>query len=51
MRQTDLANLLEVQPISMSRLIDRMVKGGGVERRSDSEDRRANRIFLTEILS
>ena len=48
MRQIDLANLLEVQPISLSRLIDRLVKSGGVERRSDPEDRRANRIFLTE---
>lgn len=48
MRQADLANLLEVQPISLSRLVDRMVKKGWVERRSNPDDRRANQIFLTE---
>lgn len=47
-RQTDLADLLEVRPISLTRLIDRLVKNGWVERRSDPDDRRANRIFLTE---
>ncbi|MCD6034861.1 MAG: Transcriptional regulator, MarR family [Rickettsiales bacterium] len=48
MRQTDLACLLEVKPISLTRLIDRLAKNGWVERRSDPDDRRANRIFLTE---
>lgn len=47
-RQTDLACLLELQPISLTRLIDRMVKNGWVERRDDPEDRRTKRIFLTE---
>lgn len=48
MRQTELASLLEVQPISLTRLIDRLVKNDWVERRSDPGDRRANQIFLTE---
>ncbi len=48
MRQNELANLLEVQPISLTRMIDRLVKSGLVERRNDPEDRRANRIFLTK---
>jgi DNA-binding MarR family transcriptional regulator len=48
LRQTDLACLMELQPISLTRLIDRMVKNGWVERRADPEDRRTNRIFLTE---
>lgn len=47
MRQTDLAILLEVQPISLTRMIDRLVAHGLVERRSDPKDRRANRVFLT----
>jgi MarR family transcriptional regulator, transcriptional regulator for hemolysin len=47
-RQNELANLLEVQPISLTRMIDRLVKSGLVERRNDPKDRRANRIFLTK---
>lgn len=48
LRQTDLADLLEVRPISLTRLIDRLVKNAWVERRSDPDDRRANRVFLTK---
>lgn len=48
LRQTDICNLLEIQPISLTRLIDRMVKSGWVERRDDVEDRRVKRIFITE---
>jgi MarR family transcriptional regulator, transcriptional regulator for hemolysin len=45
--QVDLAEVLELQPISLVRLLDRLVKHGLVERRSDPKDRRANRLFLT----
>ena len=45
--QVDLAEVLELQPISLVRLLDRLVEHGLVERRSDPEDRRANRLFLT----
>ena len=51
MRQADLAALLEMQPISLTRLIDRLVKKGYVERRCDPKDRRANRDYLTRELT
>ncbi len=47
LKQADLANLLEVQPISLTRLIDRLVNKGWVVRKKDPVDRRAKRIFLT----
>lgn len=46
-RQIDLAELLEVKPITLARLLDQLAKAGLVERRADPEDRRAYRIFLT----
>ena len=46
--QVDLADVLELQPISLVRLLDRLVEQGLVERRSDPRDRRANRLFLTK---
>lgn len=45
--QVDLAEVLELQPISLVRLLDRLVEHGLLERRSDPKDRRANRLFLT----
>ena len=45
--QVDLADVLELQPISLVRLLDRLVEQGLVERRSDPRDRRTNRLFLT----
>lgn len=46
--QVDLAEVLELQPISLVRLLDRLVDHGLLERRPDPRDRRANRLFLTE---
>lgn len=46
--QARLAELLEIEPISVSRLIDRMEEGGWIERRFDEHDRRARTIFLTD---
>jgi MarR family transcriptional regulator, transcriptional regulator for hemolysin len=46
--QVDLADVLELQPISLVRLLDRLVEHGLLERRPDPKDRRANRLFLTE---
>jgi len=46
--QVDLAEVLELQPISLVRLLDRLVEQGLLERRHDPRDRRANRVFLTE---
>jgi DNA-binding MarR family transcriptional regulator len=45
--QVDLAEVLELQPISLVRLLDRLVQHGLLERRQDPRDRRANRLFLT----
>jgi len=45
--QVDLADMLELQPISLVRLLDRLVEHGLLERQHDPKDRRANRLFLT----
>src|ERR1700758_4335094 len=45
--QVDLADVLELQPISLVRLLGRLVEHGLLERRHDPKDRRANRLFLT----
>jgi MarR family transcriptional regulator, transcriptional regulator for hemolysin len=45
--QVDLADVLELQPISLVRLLDRLVEQGLLERRHDPKDRRANRLHLT----
>jgi len=46
--QARLAELLEIEPISVSRLLDRMEEGGWIERRQDANDRRVRMIFPTE---
>ena len=48
LNQGQLAELLEVEPITACRMIDRLEEAGLVERRRDPADRRAWRIFLTE---
>lgn len=45
--QTELAADMEVRPISLSSLIDKLARQGLVERRGDARDRRINRIHLT----
>ena len=47
MNQACLADMLEVQPITLARLIDRLEAAGWVERRPDPADRRAQRLYLT----
>jgi MarR family transcriptional regulator for hemolysin len=47
LKQSELADLLEIQPITLTRLIDRLCENGLIERRSDPADRRAKRLFLT----
>ncbi len=46
--QVDLAEVLELQPISLVRLLDRLVEHGLLERRPDPKDRRTNRLHLTK---
>lgn len=44
--QTALAEILEIEPISLGRHIDRLVEKDFVERRADPRDRRAWRLYL-----
>jgi MarR family transcriptional regulator for hemolysin len=46
-KQTELAEMLDLQPISLTRLLDRLAQNGLIERRPDPHDRRANRLYLT----
>jgi MarR family transcriptional regulator, transcriptional regulator for hemolysin len=39
--------MLDLQPITLTRLLDRLCRGGLIERRPDPNDRRANRLYLT----
>lgn len=46
-RQVELAELLDIQPITLARLLDQLAENGLIERRPDPADRRAYRLFLT----
>jgi MarR family transcriptional regulator for hemolysin len=46
--QKELAEILEVEPITVARLIDRLEARGMVERRADPSDRRCWRLHLTD---
>lgn len=46
-KQSELAEILDLQPITLTRLLDRLAENGLIERRPDPNDRRANRLFLT----
>jgi MarR family transcriptional regulator for hemolysin len=47
--QVGLADLLEIRPMTLVRHIDGMQDAGWIERRPDPADRRARRLFLTEL--
>ena len=46
LKQTELAELLDMQPITLTRLIDKLCANGWIERRGDENDRRVNRLYL-----
>ncbi|MEO8809262.1 MAG: MarR family transcriptional regulator [Rhodanobacter sp.] len=48
LRQTELAERLEMEPIAVGRVIDRLQAAGFVERRADPRDRRAWQLYITE---
>jgi DNA-binding MarR family transcriptional regulator len=48
MSQAQLARVAAIEPPTMVRTIDRMVRDGLVERRPDASDARISRIHLTE---
>jgi len=47
LKQTELAEILDLQPITLTRLVDRLCDSGLMERRADPDDRRAKRLYLT----
>jgi DNA-binding MarR family transcriptional regulator len=47
-QQVELAEMLEIKPITLARLLDKLENHGLVERRRDPEDRRAYRLYLTK---
>jgi len=47
LKQNELAEMLDLQPISLTRLLDGLCDNGLIERRADPADRRAKRLFLT----
>jgi DNA-binding MarR family transcriptional regulator len=44
---TDLARRLQVQPATITKMLQRMEKTGFVERRPDPNDQRVSRVYLT----
>lgn len=46
--QARLADLLDVAPISVGRLLDRMEEGGWIERTANPQDRRERQVRITE---
>ncbi|HEX6072108.1 MAG TPA: MarR family transcriptional regulator [Sphingomicrobium sp.] len=48
LRQVELADMLDLEPITLSRIVDRLEEAGLVERARDPEDRRAWRLHVTE---
>jgi DNA-binding MarR family transcriptional regulator len=46
--QGGLADLIEVEPITLCRMVDRLAEASLVERRPDPNDRRVWRLFMTE---
>jgi len=47
LRQIELADMLDVEPITLSRIVDRLEEAGLVERLADPSDRRAWRLHIT----
>jgi len=46
--QTALAEVLEIEPMTLVRILDRLEQRGLIERRLDPDDRRAWRLYLTD---
>jgi MarR family transcriptional regulator for hemolysin len=49
LNQSELADMLDLQPITLTRLLDKLCDSGLIERRPDPDDRRAKRLFLTRV--
>jgi DNA-binding MarR family transcriptional regulator len=46
LRQVELAAVMEIQPITLARVVDQLADAGFVERRADAGDRRAYQLYL-----
>ena len=46
--QSELADMMEIERAPAGKIVDRLEERGWLERRPDPEDRRINRIFLTD---
>src|ERR1700730_9664716 len=46
LKKSERAEQREMQPIALTRVIDRLCDNGWIERRSDDTDRRVNRLYL-----
>jgi MarR family transcriptional regulator for hemolysin len=46
LKQSELAEMLDLQPITLTRLVDRLCANGLIERRADPSDRRVKRLYL-----
>ena len=46
--QSDLAERMDVERITLCRMVDRLAEAGMIERRADPSDRRVWRLYLTE---
>jgi DNA-binding MarR family transcriptional regulator len=47
LRQVELADMLDLEPITLCRIVDRLEEAGLVERTRDPQDRRAWRLHVT----
>jgi MarR family transcriptional regulator for hemolysin len=48
LKQTELAAILDIEPITLVRILDKLCDQGLVERRTDADDRRVRRLYLLE---
>jgi MarR family transcriptional regulator, transcriptional regulator for hemolysin len=49
--QAGLADILDIEPITLTRHLEKLEEAGLIERRSDPSDKRARTLFLTEAAS
>lgn len=47
-QQTDLAEIMDIKPITLARHVDKLEKEGWLIRKNDEQDRRAKRLHLTD---
>lgn len=49
MKQTELADILDIGKVALGGLLDRLEAAGYIERRADPVDRRAKRVVMTQL--